>query len=188
MNNNDNFLADLKNNNNLAYESLYKSYFPTIEKYIFQNNGTREDAQDVFQETLMIFHKNFIKESFELTSSLKTYLYSIGRHLWLKKLNRRQPVTSIEDDCDCDKLNLKAEQSEDQNEEKLKQYITDLMAKIPEHCQKIVQYVYYDGLPIDEVAAQLGYNNAHTASNAKYKCLQHIKKESGMKQLKQLWF
>jgi DNA-directed RNA polymerase specialized sigma24 family protein len=67
-------------------------------------------------------------------------------------------------------------QQEHEKAETLTHYMDDLIARMPVHCQKIVHYVYYDNVPVEEIAEKMGYNNTHTASNVKYKCLQQMKK------------
>lgn len=174
-----NIIGQLKEGHACAFDLLYRTYYPVIEKFILANSGSRDDAKDIFQETLLIFSRNLAKEDFALTSSLKTYLYAISRNLWLKSLrDRKMESALIPADQDFPDLSINA-QAEMESDEKLTHYMDGLIAKMPVHCQKIVHYVYYDNVPVEEIAERMGYNNTHTASNVKYKCLQQMKKVSG---------
>src|SRR4051812_5486762 len=83
----DNTLLDnLKNEDNASFEVLYKFYFPSIAAHIAQNFGNTEDAEDIFQEAIIVLLQKIRQENFVLTSSLKTYLFAIARNLWLKRL------------------------------------------------------------------------------------------------------
>jgi DNA-directed RNA polymerase specialized sigma24 family protein len=44
----------LKSKDNQAYEILYKFYYPSVKNFILKNNGTEDDAKDIFQETIII--------------------------------------------------------------------------------------------------------------------------------------
>jgi RNA polymerase sigma factor (sigma-70 family) len=83
----DNTLLDkLKAEDNSSFELLYKFYFPTVASYIKQNLGSNQDAEDIFQEAIIVLLQKVRKTDFVLTSSLKTYLYAIAKNLWLKRL------------------------------------------------------------------------------------------------------
>jgi RNA polymerase sigma factor (sigma-70 family) len=171
----ENIIGQLKEGHPCAFDLLYRTYYPAIEKFILVNSGTQEDAKDIFQERLLIFNRNLAKENFTLTSSLKTYLYAISRNLWLKVLRDRKVIHSLPVEQDFPDLSI-TEQRERETAETLTDYMDGLIARMPVHCQKIVHYVYYDNVPVEEIAEKMGYNNTHTASNVKYKCLQQMKK------------
>ena len=83
----DDILLDkLRQEENDSYSLLYKKYFPSIANYIEQNSGNDQDAEDIFQESIIILLGKVRQSDFNLTSSLKTYLFSIAKNLWLKKI------------------------------------------------------------------------------------------------------
>ena len=53
-----------------------------------QDGGTRDDAKDIFQDALIIFHRKVRSEEFVLTCAVSTYLFSICRNLWREELRR----------------------------------------------------------------------------------------------------
>ena len=79
-------LDQLKNEQNTSFELLYRLYYPTVAAYVTRNSGNTADADDIFQETIMILLQQVRKADFVLTSSLKTYLVAIARNLWLNRL------------------------------------------------------------------------------------------------------
>ena len=176
-------LNQIKLKSRCAYDHIYKAYYPSIEKFILSNSGSSEDAQDVFQETILILSNNVEKEDFELTSTLKTYLYSVSKNLWLKTLSKRKHITSFEasESSLADIKDFSEEERED--EKKVTSYIEKLLTKIPHHCQQMIHYVFYKNASPEKVAEELGYNNNHTVSNVKYKCIQQMKKASNEKKL-----
>jgi DNA-directed RNA polymerase specialized sigma24 family protein len=66
---------------NKIINHLYTVNFRTIRHLVVTNNGNESDAQDVFQETLVVLFSKVRKEELELTCSLTTYLYSIARNI-----------------------------------------------------------------------------------------------------------
>lgn len=69
---------------------IYKSCYPTISHLIHSNAGNAEDVQDVFQDAMVVLYKKLKEDDFDLYCAFGTYLYSICKRLWLKKLTTRQ--------------------------------------------------------------------------------------------------
>ena len=77
------------NDSKHTLNQLYKSYFPMILQFILSNNGDEDDAKDIFQESIIVLYNKVKSGNFELTSKLKTFIYSVCRRLWLKRLNQK---------------------------------------------------------------------------------------------------
>ena len=69
---------------NKTDKAFYKLYadFPKVKKMILAKGGTKDDAQDIFQEALIILYKKVNESEFKLTSKIGTYVYSVSRFLW----------------------------------------------------------------------------------------------------------
>ena len=76
------------NNSENAIKRLYVAYFPMVMQLIINNNGTADDAKDIYQEAIIVLYNKIKKGEFELNSKLKTFLYSVCRRLWLKRLSQ----------------------------------------------------------------------------------------------------
>jgi RNA polymerase sigma factor (sigma-70 family) len=166
-------LEELKTRNSSAIYHVYEKYYPVVRKMIIDNSGSTDEAKDIFQETILILIKNIQKEDFTLTSSLQTYIYSISRNLWLKKIRNDKRSIVFADD-----LNNYSELKEEEDEKfhiETHKYVEWLISNIPVHCQVIVKYIYFLKYSIETVAGKMGYSNLHTASNMKYKCLKQMK-------------
>ena len=86
--NNELLLKGLAKNDARSIELLYKENFGMIQSFIIQNNGTYDDARDIFQEAMIALYEKAQSESFVLTCKINTYVYSICRRLWLKRLQQ----------------------------------------------------------------------------------------------------
>ena len=83
-------LEGLAKNDREAIETIYKQHYNMVQSMILSNSGYPEDARDIFQEAMIVLYEKARSGSFELNSQLKTYLYSVCRRLWLKRLNQVQ--------------------------------------------------------------------------------------------------
>src|ERR1700733_1592037 len=83
-------LEGLALNDRKAVETIYMRHFNMVQSLILSNNGYPDDARDIFQEAMIILYEKARSGSFELNCQLKTYLYSVCRRLWLKRLSQMQ--------------------------------------------------------------------------------------------------
>src|SRR5210317_1506630 len=80
-------ITGLRKRDNRVLQYIYKNSFQPVKQLILNNAGSENDAEDIFQEALIIIFKKLKEEvKFELTSAFTTYVYSISRLLWLKHL------------------------------------------------------------------------------------------------------
>jgi len=70
-------------------KTIYRNHFDSLNWYVMNNSGSRQDAEDVFQEVVMAFIDLVKKDKFRGESTVKTFLYSLNRHTWLNELKRR---------------------------------------------------------------------------------------------------
>jgi RNA polymerase sigma factor (sigma-70 family) len=168
-------LHGLARNDRQAIEQLYEQHYRMVQTFIINNNGTADDARDIFQETMILLYEKSQTGSFELTSKLKTYVYSVCRRLWLKRLQQLQrfgtPVESMEEI---------APVEEDLEEQERKSEAFGMMDKAMSHlgepCKSLLEAYYVQKKQMQEIAENFGYTNADNAKNQKYKCLMRLKK------------
>lgn len=162
-------------NDRAVIESIYRENFPPIQAFVLKNNGFTDDAKDIFQEAMIVLFEKAKLESFVLTCQIKTYLYSVSRRLWLKKLQRdNRHYPGIE-------MLLETVPVEDEIEvhEKNNADLTIMekaLSKIGEPCKSILEAFYIQKKSMPEIAEAFGYTNADNAKTQKYKCLGRLKK------------
>ncbi|MCS3802141.1 RNA polymerase sigma factor [Niastella sp. OAS944] len=169
----DTLIDKLKKEESASFGLLYKLYFPTIASFIKQNSGSHQDAEDIFQETVIVLLNKVRQPEFVLTSSLKTYLFSISRNCWLKRLRDNKPAVVLTDDHTLLETPEDLLQEENTNNEK----VVTWLKKITIHCQRILKAIFYLNEPIDNLMIKMGWRNKHTATNQKYKCIEQLRKE-----------
>jgi RNA polymerase sigma factor (sigma-70 family) len=148
-----------------ALEYLYKKYYRMMTNMVIKNNGSEQEAKDVYQDALVVFWQKTISGNLVLTSKISTYLYSICQNLWRKELERKSRLVSDEKDT--------PHHSSYEQEEKAK-IIHDIINQMGDTCRKILSYHYFDGLSMTDIAEKLGYANTDTAKTKKYKCKQKL--------------
>ena len=164
----------LKRRDNNVLQYIYKNSYNPVKQLILNNAGSDNDAEDIFQEALIIIFKKLRDESeFELTSSFNTYIYSISRLLWLKHLRNIKKI-------EIDPLNRDMEERIE-FEEPLPVQDKDLrmaiyqrtLLKIPEDCQKILRLTAQD-ITSKEIARQLGFRSEGYVRKRRHFCKEYL--------------
>jgi RNA polymerase sigma factor (sigma-70 family) len=172
-------LLQLKKETSSSFEVLYKSCFKSVETFIVKNNGTSQDAEDIFQESIIVLLQKVRQPDFVLTSSLKTFVFSISKNLWLKRIRDnkevRTDVTRLKELINDDSYTDTNEIHIDTSNEHL---VHTWMQKITEHCRQILNALYFYREPMETLIQKMGWKNKHTAANQKYKCLEQVKKQA----------
>lgn len=163
----------LKANDNKAYETVYKQYYPPVKNFICKNSGSEDDAKDVFQETVLVLLAKIPQNDFKLSSSLKTYIFAISSNLWLKRLRSINKLVSIESTIYEKYL---ADYEEVETDSSIKNQLARIYRKITGKCQTLLTAIFYDEKNIDTVTKEFGYTNKHNAQNQKFKCLEQARK------------
>lgn len=157
-----------------SIKAIYRNHFESLCWYIMNNSGSRQDAEDVFQEVVLSFIDLVQKDKFRGESTVKTFLFSLNRHTWLNELKRRGRALAREE---------KYERGQDKTEMDAGHYIADregkaevtrLVGELGETCRKILLLFYYENLSMREILETLHYENEQVVRNKKYKCLKQL--------------
>jgi RNA polymerase sigma factor (sigma-70 family) len=154
-------------------EKLYV-YFPVIRKMIVKNSGTRQDAEDIYQEALIILMRKSKEDGFALSCSVNTYLYSVCRYLWNDQLKARSKKVEV-DFLKVEPVLQDAQIPSAVKEEADFKLAEQAVSKLGEQCRKLLQWFYFDKLALKEIAQRLRFASEKVAKNQKYRCIEKAK-------------
>lgn len=175
---------------NITLEDLKKGSEPTLRKVYEENrdkflnyarrfNLTEDENIDVYQDAFIIFHENVMSGKVErFTSSISTYLFSIGKYLifdQMKKNNRTvgsaYDLTRVGDEeqlvetLEIDETGLSPEQ----------QLLQKYFPSLGKQCQELLKLFYYRGYTILEIMNAKNYNSENVVKAAKSRCMKTLK-------------
>lgn len=154
---------------------IYKEYYGLLENYVVNNKGSKEDAADIIQETIVAFIEIVEQNKFRGESSIKSFLYSITRNLWLSELRKRSST---------DNRNRIFEKAKDITEQETVQHlikreyhnsIQQLFEQLGDKCKQLLMLVYYEDLSMKDIVEKMpDYQNEQVLRNKKYKCMKQL--------------
>ncbi|HET6557642.1 MAG TPA: sigma-70 family RNA polymerase sigma factor [Prolixibacteraceae bacterium] len=167
-------LNGILRNDTIVLQFIFKNFYSNINFFIKKNNGDEDDANDIFQEAIIIIYRKLKANTLVLDCSFDTYLYSICRLLWLKELEKRKVEKEnikdnheFNDEIYDDGLELVIDLNE---RYKLYQKHFALLGK---DCQKILQ-LYFDKVPLKSIADMMGFKSEHYAKKRKFSCKEYL--------------
>jgi RNA polymerase sigma factor (sigma-70 family) len=168
-------LRGLADNDKKSIETIYRENYSMIQSFVLNNNGSSDDARDIFQEAMVVLYEKAKLPSFLLSCQLKTYLYSICRRLWLKRLQQMSKFSSQVESLE---ETVPVEEEIEEHEKVNNDFILmeHAMNKIGEPCKSLLDAYYLQKKNMLEIAGEFGYTNADNAKTQKYKCLVRLKK------------
>ena len=163
----------VNNNNTLStvgereafFLALYKKAFPQVARYIARRGGDLQIAQDIFQDALVIYYERLTFAKNEIILNEKAFLLGVSKKLWLQHYrldNKNQPLND---------LDIAAINDEQPATGRLLRFLEQSGKK----CMELLKACYYDDLQAADVAGLFGYSGTHSATVAKYKCLEKVR-------------
>jgi RNA polymerase sigma factor (sigma-70 family) len=165
-------LVGLRKRDTNVLDYVYKNFFHQIKVFVNKNNGTDEDAKDVYQDAILVIYQKAKNEDLTLTCSFNTYLYSVCRLLWLKQLEKRklknlfleESAKFVELDNDVTNLYY--------SNERFKLY-QDHFSKLSYNCQKILE-LFLAQIQLKEIARILGLKSDLYVKKRKHQCKEKL--------------
>lgn len=152
-------------------EILYKKW-PDVKQFLKSKGCNSTDAEDIFQESLLIFTRKLKDPDFELTVEPFHYVKSTCKFIWYNQSRKEGKHYRTE---------LHENFSEDENNDewilkelKLKS-VEDAISQIGKQCQQILQMFYGLGTSMVDIAKKLGMRNDKVAKAQKYRCINKVK-------------
>lgn len=154
-----------------AFRKMY-DYYPKIKSMLLSYGASEDDAQDIFQEALLVMTDRLQKPDFVLNAKLSTYLYSVCRFMCKDVIAKNGKTVDI------DSFHSIAEEMVVEYEETEQQYavVDSVLKQLGEKCMNILIGYYYKKKSMQELADEYGYATVNSVKNQKYKCLERAKK------------
>lgn len=151
---------------------VYKTYFPQVRHYIMENSGNELDADDVFQDAVVLIYIKIRNNTLYLSSSFGTYLNGVVRYFWVKELERKRryfghPLHTENHPTYED--NFIEEYSLLEKRKLIMQHFNELNGE----CKKIIELNILE-TPLSRITAIMGYSSDQYTMNRRTLCKERL--------------
>jgi len=165
---NSELIKGIRNHDSSILRHVYEFHYPVIEGYITHNQGSREQARDIFQDAMIIIYKRIRANELELSCKFGTYLYAICKNIWMQERKKFLQRT--------EKLRhqpLEVNDPGPADDPLLQSHLTDRFNKhfdaLSKDCQKILS-MYFNNFSVEDIRAAMNYKDLHHTADRKYRC------------------
>jgi len=158
-------------------QCLYNTIPKRSNKYVTKNKGNETDAEDVFQEGILVLYRKIRNNEYEMLKAFDAYFFVICKRIWLKKLSRLYSKEDLIDTLPENALGVEESLIDD--------FVTDDILKMglyQEHflqlskqCQELLT-LFNKKVPFSKITSIMGFINEAYAKNRKYACKEFLKK------------
>lgn len=165
------FLEAIYRSDSKVLQKLYRDWHPGITKLVRASGGNAQDADDVFQDAMVVLFRKIKARKLHLSSRLSTYFFGIAKKIWLKKRTRRNkkpstteasPMQWTEDDVAT--LLEKTERY---------RFFREKLAELGSDCRKVLE-LFFGGESMENIARAMGYASAGYAKKRKFHCKKQL--------------
>jgi len=157
-----------------AMAKLYRAEVGAMVTFIQRQGGDEETARDIFQDAVVQLLMAVESGTFGGQSSLRTYLFAIGKRMWYTRLRRLQTERKFQSTLTPEELRVVEQTPEgaliDQHQRELVQEVLD---QVGDTCCMVLT-LWSMKYPMKEIAEQVGYAKEQIARNKKSKCLKAL--------------
>ena len=169
------WISYIKENENQALKDIYTSHRASCLSWLKSTYSIeQEDAKEIFQSSIIILYDNVMTGKLvELTSGVKSYLYSIAKNKAREHLRKSGKVV------DGEKLQLVSNENGVEEKQILESKINkvnETLQSMGDPCKSLLQLYYYKRISMSEIGDLMGYKNSDTVKNQKYKCIKRLQK------------
>lgn len=167
------WIVELKQEGLQAVERLYEQWREEFLAFAHRYGASQEDILDAYQDALIILYENVRKGKLKkLSSTPKTYLFSIGKYTLLNKLKRQGKEREVAQEATASTVEW--EEVDDQLNDRQQQLLAAL-ERLGKSCRELINLFYYQKLSIREIVAQTGLKNENTVKAQKSRCVKSLR-------------
>lgn len=155
--------------------AIYTDYKSAFIAYARGFSLEEYEILDIYQDASIVLFENAMDNKLQnITCTVKTYLFSIGKYMIYEKLRKNKKtinteITNLTTDYNYeiqyDELILSSQQKQ----------LKSAFTKLGKQCQKLLNLFYYNGYTLDEITIILSYTNKDVVKSQKSRCIKQLK-------------
>jgi RNA polymerase sigma factor (sigma-70 family) len=176
----DALLESVKNKDSKTLEKLYDEHrkpFVLWSSQLYQ--CSEEDAIEIYQKAFTIFYFNVQKGKLtKLTSSVKTYLFSIGKNLFREKFrDKHNKLVNLDDVSNTSFVQQAVDNSilDNYQNHHQKEIVKALLDEIGDPCKTLLQLIFIQNYSVDAVVEAMNYSDERVVRKRKSLCLKKMR-------------
>ncbi|MBX2814647.1 MAG: sigma-70 family RNA polymerase sigma factor [Saprospiraceae bacterium] len=171
----DHTLSEVQAGNQAMIKRLYDQFRSEFITWSQKSYGLQDDkAIELYQQSFTAFYYNVRERKItQLESSIKTYLFAIGKNKirdHFKKSQRNDESLDEHHHIGVDAQIMSKYESVD-----LSSKVKFLLNRIGEPCQTVLKLYYFEHYSMESIASRMNYKSENVAAKRKFTCLKQLR-------------
>lgn len=151
-------------------KNIYRAHYEScVRQMQLKMNSSKEDAEDLMMDTLLILRDNIMNDLFK-NENVGAYLLTVGINKWRNKIKRDRRL----DEYDPSLIGQKIVAEESERNPKVI-VIFKAMTEIKGNCNRLLHRNLIDGIPLQTLVAELEYKSYDVIKTTKSRCLKKLR-------------
>ena len=164
----------IKTRDNLVLTYLFDEYLEKIIKYVTRNKGTKQEAEDVFQDAIEIIFFQVRKNDFKLKKTFDAYFTVIYQNKWkteVKLKNKQEKISAFQETLAYEEIDIQNEIKREQ----LRKLTNDEYIKLDKESRTLINLFYFEKKTMAEIAYKMDYKDGNSAKTLKCRAVAKLK-------------
>lgn len=163
--------AGLRRNDTATVRALYAAHFRVVKQFVLANNGTTNDAEDIFQEAVTVLWMRVKEGGLDAGIEPGGFLYRVAKYKWLDVVRSaaHKHMKVVHDDR---QLELQEEQEHDLEARIMR--LRGVYDKLDDKCRNVLDRFYYERKDLATIAAEMGVEE-ESIRTIKYRCMMKLR-------------
>ncbi|TCI91831.1 RNA polymerase sigma factor [Tenacibaculum sp. M341] len=165
------YLNALVKGDSKTIKKIYTTNFFQVKRFVLQNKGKSEDAEDIFQKAILQIAIRHKKEKIKISTNFDAYLFTVCKNLWRRELNNyKKRVTNSE------VVEQKDESTDNALaivEQKRQELFIEKLGEISDNCKQILT-LFFAKTTYAEIVEQTEYNSESVVRQRVFKCKKQL--------------
>lgn len=172
----DDLIRTIRTQGEGALAAVYENYRDEFLLWMAREyRFSTDDSKDIYQVAILIFYDNVRTGKLQhLVSSVKTYLFGIGKNIARERQRKDKRFVPIAQEKWLKEYLI--DEPTDPLDDSLFSHAKAALEKLGQPCQRLVELFYFEKKNMTEISNALGYKNPDTAKNQKCKCMARLRK------------
>ena len=166
---------ELKAGDNKALKEVFQANSAyCISKLIAKFRCFREDAEDIYTDSILNFRDKLISGKIEFQGDLRNYLYATCKNMFLVKLKRDERTNKAHVFSYEDHYAVIEDVPDVSYIEEIYALMEKALRSLPEKCHDLLVSFYFEKLSLNQIAEKFEMANSNVAKVSKARCFKKL--------------
>ncbi len=162
-------------NSDQEISKLYLEYRDDFIRNTAKYQLSVEKKIDIYQDAFIVIYEGLKKGNIKIETSLKHYLYGVGRNMIIDEINNQIKERKLKDGLSKEKEAFDIDLSSGDVLSEKQELLLKGINSLSEKCREILILFYYRKYSIEAIMHTMNYQNENVTKSHKSRCLKQLK-------------